>query len=270
MDCAHQIVLVGDKDSDQAVLRTQIKAIRLTENVGMAVTSIFHGQTFNITKKNNKIFIKKSVNFGSIVLSSLEYSPLDVISRIVGDGLIVEVPPGKYHTSDELLRSIKKVIDKKLKTEECFKVLRQGTGGKIRGGLKSVIVETNSIEIIRKLGSFPWLWVGVTQDFEDGTKLTLPIVEIPNTTTIGFLYANIVENSYINGKLSRNLTTIPLVSSKFGSSYYEFKNPIYIPIEIKQFVNIILEIRDLEGELISFAKGSQTVVTLHLKPIKGG
>ena len=55
-------------------------------------------------------------------------------------------------------------------------------------------------------------------------------IDYSKTIQPTFLYCNIVENSYINGKLSRNLSTIPL-SMKAGLNFYEFSNPAYVPID---------------------------------------
>ena len=75
-----------------------------------------------------------------------------------------------------------------------------------------------------------------------------------------------MKNSYINGKKSRNLAILPL-SIQRGYSFYEVKNPVYVPIEVHQFSEILLELRDLDGVLVAFNPKWNTAITLHLTTI---
>jgi hypothetical protein len=50
-------------------------------------------------------------------------------------------------------------------------------------------------------------------------------------------------------------------------SFYEFNNPVYIPIDVKQFSKIIFELRDINGRLITFDPNFKTIINLHIKPI---
>ena len=91
-------------------------------------------------------------------------------------------------------------------------------------------------------------------------------IDYSKTIQPTFLYCNIVENSYINGKLSRNLSTIPL-SMKAGLNFYEFSNPAYVPIDVKEFSKIIIQLRDMDGKTIQFDPDYRTIINLHIKPI---
>ena len=91
-------------------------------------------------------------------------------------------------------------------------------------------------------------------------------IDYSKTIQPTFLYCNIVENSYINGKLSRNLSTIPL-SMKAGLNCYEFSNPAYVPIDVKEFSKIIIQLRDMDGKTIQFDPDYRTIINLHIKPI---
>ena len=74
-----------------------------------------------------------------------------------------------------------------------------------------------------------------------------PIVK----TDLSFLYSSVVENSLINNKESRLLTTIPL-TSKRGYNYFQFSQPIYRAISVRQFMEISFEVLDRHGKFLKF------------------
>ena len=112
----------------------------------------------------------------------------------------------------------------------------------------------------RKIGDIIFL------DIQPNKLIEIENQDILSNIVPALLYVNIVENSYINGKLSRNLALVPL-SLKGGCSFYEFNHPNYVPIVVKDFSNILLELRTLEGHYVPFNSSCNTVITLDLKPI---
>ena len=112
----------------------------------------------------------------------------------------------------------------------------------------------------------PWKMMGIDSDIPKNREIAIRNVIYSKTKQPAFLYSNIVENSYINGKLSRLLSIIPL-DMKSDWSFYEFNNPIYVPIDVKQFSKIIFEVRDINGKLIAFDSKFKTILNLHIKPI---
>ena len=112
----------------------------------------------------------------------------------------------------------------------------------------------------------PWKMMGIDSDIPENREIAIRNVIYSKTKQPAFLYSNIVENSYINGKLSRLLSIIPL-DMKSDWSFYEFNNPIYVPIDVKQFSKIIFEVRDINGKLIAFDSKFKTILNLHIKPI---
>ena len=111
----------------------------------------------------------------------------------------------------------------------------------------------------------PWDLIGLGSYIITPQNKTIQIrnVIFSNTIEPAFLYSNIVENSYINGKLSRNLATIPL-SLQSRWNFYEFKHPVYIPIDVKEFSKINLELHDMNGKLIKFYSSFKTILNLHI------
>ncbi len=52
-----------------------------------------------------------------------------------------------------------------------------------------------------------------------------------------------------------------------GWNYHEFNNPVYVPIDVKQFSKIEIQLRDMNGEFIKFDPAFKTIINLHIKPI---
>ena len=80
---------------------------------------------------------------------------------------------------------------------------------------------------------------------------------------IAFIYVSIVEYSYINGNKSRLLRVIPLEGNT-----YESKMTSLVPINILQFNSILVELRGIDGEYISFEPHTKTIVNLRIAPLK--
>ena len=91
------------------------------------------------------------------------------------------------------------------------------------------------------------------------SHVRIPYWSFAGTTTIGFIYASIIDHSYINGKKSRLLIVVPLTG--YG---YESKSVSSTPIEITEFSRILIEIRGLDGEYIKFPRGSKTIINLRI------
>ena len=81
MDDTRSIVVVGGDDTNLAKLTTQIEPIRLNENKGIAIKSIFHGTVCNIDAHNNKIFYRlndgeSKINYFEIPDSLVTYAQI--------------------------------------------------------------------------------------------------------------------------------------------------------------------------------------------------
>jgi DNA repair ATPase RecN len=98
-------------------------------------------------------------------------------------------------------------------------------------------------------------------------------------TDLAFLYSSIVENSLINNKESRLLTTIPITSRR-GYNYFQFSQPIYRTISVRQFMDISFQLLDKKGNFFKFNlygddvtevnREYPTILNLHIRQaIKG-
>lgn len=246
MEDTRSIVIVGGEDGNLARLTTQIEPIRLSENKGLAIKSIFHGTVCNINHNNNKVHY------------SLKYSGQFEIKYF-------EIPVGNYPDSVSILNEISDFISQldphgAVTRKPRFEIT-------IRAKRNAVKISTHNISIlVLNKRETPWSLLGIPSDIDEFNSVEVDKLDFTPWMIPSFLYVNIVENSYINGKLSRNLSTVPL-NLKRGWSYHEFENPIYIPVDVKEFSKIVLELRDLNGDYVCFNSNYKTMVTLHLKPI---
>ena len=55
MESIRNIVVISKNDESPAILTTQIDPVKFTKSVEMAITSICHGEVFNIHEHNNRI-----------------------------------------------------------------------------------------------------------------------------------------------------------------------------------------------------------------------
>eukprot|EP00116_Pleurobrachia_bachei_P008583 sb/3468845/ len=83
----------------------------------------------------------------------------------------------------------------------------------------------------------------------------------------GFIYCNLIENSYLNGHRSKLLQVVPFDNGPNAYKTWEVKNPNYIPIQVNQFSYLEFAIRDLKGELIKFSSYRDIVLTLHIRGV---
>ena len=98
----HNIIAVGGHEGNQARFLTQIEPVKLKEDAEIAVTSIFHGQIFNITNSNNKIYFNKIDD----EISSLDPSWKPDLE----EQQLVVIPPGFYYSSYAICLAIEEKL----------------------------------------------------------------------------------------------------------------------------------------------------------------
>ena len=259
MEYTHSIVVIDGKGRNPAKLHTQLEPIRFDKDMSMAITSISHGEIYNVYSGNNKIYLNSITGQSS---AGVPGQPIRHVT-IENDPVMLEIPVGRYSESYILLKAIDSVI------REHFG-RRQGFGldiafNRLKGSTIKVTPSNVLIYVAEKVNS-PWNLIGVDKDIQPNQLIELENHDLLSSIVPAFLYVNIVENSYINGKLSRSLALVPL-SLKGGCSFYEFKHPNYVPIVVKNFSDILLELRTMDGHYVPFNSNCKTVITLDLKPI---
>ena len=257
MDSVHNIVVIDGKNENPAKLHTLLPPIKLNKNMGMAVTSIAYGEIGNINENNNKIVVWKRNPVVNMLLEQT-FSHYEFT-----------LPPGTYRNSFEIIHKIVKMVNKDRRifkaTDGCCLSIKDPTTDYFT--LKFNQSYIGEIYLITKNKNSPWHLLNVNERIDDSRLFVNQ--DLLEGIEPAFLYVNVIENSYINGKKSRNLSFLPLQKSK-NFKFYEFNNPIYVPIEVKEFSNIFLEIRDLKGEYVDFNNKWNTVISLQIRPINRG
>lgn len=261
MENISNVVVVGT-GSNPSKLHTQLDPVRLTSDMGMTVTSICHGEAFNITKDNN------SFRLWLTLVDGIMISTDGIMTFKDEDARSIAVPEGRYNTTEELIEVVFTQMEATVRniTKDTH---RYNVTKSVKKASDRIIITTNHV-YIEATGESNKLWhlLGVDKDIKSNSEIEISRRDLKFGINPAFLYVNIVESSYINGKLSRNLALLP-ISLTPGCSYYEFNNPVYIPISVQDFSHILLEIRDRHGEYIKFVPGCAVIISLNLKPIKG-
>ena len=261
MEYTSTIVVIGGagKGENPAKLHTQIEPVRLDKDMSMAITSISHGELYNVHSGNNKIYLNST--YVGMTAAGVPGSSNDYELNEAGS-LTLKIPVGRYSSASRLIKAIQSTITEHFGRNEDF-------GLDVDTNPKNTVIKITPsnllIYVAEKLDS-PWNLFGVSIDIQPNKLTEFENQDLLSNIVPAFLYVNIVENSYINGKLSRNLALVPL-SLKGGCSFYEFNHPNYVPIVVKDFSDILLELRTLKGDYVPFNSSCNTVITLDLKPI---
>ena len=267
MALPYNVVIVGSNAETPAEFSTQLDPVKLNQSMGMAIKSFYHGSINNITSKNNKMSFSVNVNGLQGVNADWRTETLELEEGNYSSNLAILKAMAltfkeTFGTGDGIVRKRKPRLVKPVnppKIEIEVNELDDDGNGFISFSVKHMILS---------LGGDSPCSVFMKNDFilrgDDSVKVRN--IDYSKTIQPTFLYCNIVENSYINGKLSRNLSTIPL-SMKAGLNFYEFSNPAYVPIDVKEFSKIIIQLRDMDGKTIQFDPDYRTIINLHIKPI---
>ena len=242
-----KIVVISPVNGPHSELECKIKPQHFKNQMVLGVTSFSHGQVFNITKENNEF----------ICVIAHRTSRNATVSS-------VQVPPGRYSSTFDLLLAVSKVLEETfVDLNISMKITKQENEllGVVLSFGKDSDGRQSKINVDK--GTLPWGLFGIQNDLTK--KHSLKNITIPDLE-MGFLYCSLVESSYINDKLSRHMTTIPLYSNT-SYQHYEFHNPVFCPIKYEEFGSIGLSIRGLDGRLIQFDPDKQTIINLSLQPI---
>ena len=257
MEYTHSIVVVDGKGGNPAKLHTQLEPIRFDKDMSMAITSISHGEIYNVYSGNNKIYLNSIPENSEAAVPGQPARYMTIEKDIV----VLEIPVGRYSEPYRLLKAIDSVIREHFGRRFGLDIAFNR--------LKSSIIKVTPLNVliyVTEKANSSWNLFGVNKDIRPNILLEIENHDLLSGIVPAFLYVNIVENSYINGNLSRNLALVPL-SLKGGCSFYEFKHPNYVPIVVKNFSDILLELRTTAGHYVPFNSNCKTVITLDLKPI---
>ena len=267
MEGIRNIVIVGGQDGNPSRFITQIEPVKLDAEHEMAITSLHQSEVFNIHSGNNKVYFHHGTRMEIEMVKSLR-GRADALVPTAGydqqDPIVIAIPEGTYTSSIALCWVISNHIRDKLgllKRKDAMNTTVDKQYNVINVEL------TGTYLVVEGKTDTPWSLMNIYEDKYD--RFTIQESNLQCAESPAFLYANIIENSYINGKLSRNLGVVPIKNNR-GWSLYEPQYPIYVPITVREFSKILIEIRDMNGEYIKFNPQHKTIITLSIRPIKGG
>ena len=262
-----RITVVGSEDGTPSQFVAQVDPIKLGVECEMAITSIHYGEVFNIHKGNNKVYfyyenrseiekIKAWKGKSTVLVPSTfsRYTPQNLRS--------VTIPVGTYTSFLHICWTISNLIRNEvgvLKKKDAMNIL-------IDRQHDTMTIELNTMYlVIEGKSDTPWSLLNVNED--KFNQFTLKNMDLREAVFPAFIYADIIENSYLNGRLTRNLTIVPI---KYGAGWtcYEPKYPNYVPITVKQFSKILIELRNIEGDFVNFNPVYKTIITVSIRPIK--
>ena len=267
-------IVAGGRGGNPSSISVKMEPVKLNESMGVAIKSIAYGELYNITPRNNSFKIKKPKTLNVTLITNNEtevsnYSIADVIQYGVvnysndfkpvnDDEVTLFIPTGRYETNESVLSEISKVINTFLADNDISKKCRSTNGY----GLFTIyvpkdisIVEPETDSLMASLGVN---WLSNELSVFSGS------IQFRDTVEMCFIYLNIVQNSFINGRRSRLLCVCPIVK-RSGYTFFEFQNLSYVPIEVREFSDLSLTIRDMRGQLLQLDNKFDTIVTLHMK-----
>jgi len=245
MSIIHNVNIVGGRNADPAILKTRFEPMKLEDNMGIAAKFIAFGEIANITGND------------------CQFQFLDT-SGPRTRSIILKIPEARYVMKEDVLLEIHNTINQYIRSQPILinsqapdKCSTDTAYGKI------TINPPNHITIL--VNNHPRIW-SLINAHKTGDEVWVFSGELEERTGMAFIYMNIVENSYINGKKSRVLTAFPVISTS-GYTYHEFTNSTYIPIEVKEFSEIEIQLRDVRGNLLKIDNTYDTIISLHISSI---
>jgi len=237
----NKIVVIGGERDNPSQFRTSFPALNLDQKREISLTSICYGQIYNINDDNN--MLKITLELGNI--------------------MEVQIKSGCYTSVWMLLSEIESKIkqhdDELAEFAPAKKKTKKYSYKLLMGYIQNIISISSDFVITGDCLSLLSLsQIVANKIYELDSK-------IPNTFPT-FLYCNIVDDSWINNKLSRLMQVIPLEYS-LGWKYNDFHTPEKSIISLKEFSNILFELRDMNGDFINFDPNFKTIMSFKLTPI---
>ena len=256
MDNIHNIIAVGGYEGNQSRFVTRMNPVKIKKEAEIAVTSIFHGQVFNISDDNNKIHFYNTVEVLDM-FTAMEVHALITLGDLDIKMKTVTIPSGFYHSIHAICLAIEEQISSVIKTKK-YKPLAVS----LDKHRQIVHLSLDNLIITNRKDS-PWRLLGVQTDLY--STYDLQNTSFEGESLPAFIYINIIENSYINGKLSRISSVIPIKTNP-GWNFFHQAHPYFVSINVKEFSNILIEIRDINGKFLNFNPSFKTILTLSVRP----
>ena len=261
-------IMVGGRGGNPAHLSIMTDPVHLEEGMEIAVKSIAYGEIYNVSDTNNCLFIRIAldIDYNGDELRRLR-------AMVDGRGIAIDeaderipifIKNGRYSDSLEVMKEAVVAINLFLAQWTAFdgRRCRLDHPPAVRAGAAISMTMAEGVDLLPSPLGGPLELVGCTN--VDGI-ISAPMAPIPSHTEMCFVYLSIVQNSFINGRKSRIVCVFPIKSDD-GYTFFEFKQPTYIPINIRQFSKMELTLKDVRGVRVGMNDQFDTVVTLHMQP----
>lgn len=245
----HNYVIAGGRHANPGSLSMRMEPVKLSDGMGIAIKSIAYGEICNISEVNNSFTIGVSVEVrvSGETTKSVEHVKLSIQN-------------GRYNLREHVMLSIRDSVNKYIASI---------------GLSVPVEIERSASQITLKFPDFIQLFpctkespITIIEAYRSHENMLVAKTgNIPEWTEMCFVYLNIVRSSFINGKKSRLLSVFPIYA-RSGYSYYEFTNPTYVPIEVQEFSEITVTLRNIKGNIIRISDRFDTVVSMHVKSLQ--
>lgn len=257
MDLHDNYIITSDEGVASDFSASFASAIRVEEGHKLALKNIFYGPIFNVTNKNNLLLVEHKTKKES---ASVE----------------LFVTPNHYANILSLTMAISRTINNWIDTKHVFCVELNATIEHCKVDYDPD-TDTIELELAEHLSLINSSKPNVLNLIDLGEEERFAGYEVKNGYFTNyypaFVYASVVENSYINNFPSRLLAVVPMQSGfvdgdKTGYHYHEFTTPTYFKFAIREFSQIFFQIRDLDGEILEFDPGFKTILSLEVfKPL---
>ena len=254
MDLQDNYIVTSHEGSASNFVSNFAYPIRVGRGHKIALKSICYGPKWNVTDKNNKLWLDVEDKEPHV-----EYAT---------------IKNGWYAGTYDLFIAISKAVN------VWTDVFNEKTGNNLEHS-KVGLYTTGSLDDVKLIFS---AHCGAVHSAENVGILSLFQFSYGNYTEIvtaltyfsehypAFVYANVVENSYINNKASRLLAIIPMqsgyIDGSTGYHFYVFSSPSYYNFGIREFSHIVFQLIDENGELIDFDPKFKTIIALEVfKPL---
>lgn len=184
--------------------------------------------------------------------------------------VIYKITPGFYHDIKDVISAINEIIQKKVGQPNFFQYDIRSH----RVKAKNLKLETDQNMVAEcKLSNNLGLLLG----YPPGNNIDVDSNHAPHVVNMSkclydkmFIYCDIIEQQMFGDKFSKVLRVVN--TNQDGEPYYAqnciatFNTRQYIPLQVKHFEAIRIDIRDIEGNLLPFQHGISSV-KLHFKKV---
>ena len=243
----HNYVIAAGRNANPSSLRMSMEPVKLSEGMGIAIKSIAYGEVYNVSEINNSFTVRLKEGHEG------EGNNTEVEERTV-----LEIPNGRYLMREHIMAAVKQKID------DYIVSLGHSNFTEYENDGRDILLKIPSYLVLdHSQNEIP---ISLIDAFIVGSTIIAPTGPMPEWTEMCFLYLNIVHSSFVNGRKSRLLSVFP-IHARSGYSFYEFTNPTYVPIEVREFSEITVTLRNIKGSVLRISNKFDTVISLHVKSL---